>query len=549
MIPIPDLLFGRQYAKGDNELLQGLLETAFLGVNQSALIDEAIGQADIGASSWSPQFFATDLFLRDFTDSFATLRVGGRDQRMHTAFFSRVLCHPPADLDLVRFRQGILRELEADDTALELTESLYRELAELLDEIKASYGAKHDRIGHRLGVLQHTRAVIDRMASDFVGLRSGLSRIGDVAREMKGSPEYAILADLLDWEDNFARVQLDLRISASGRIRNLEVRRLTENAGSRFYHTPLRRWVELVRLRWRGIDVRREELINCLIVDVYEQTLPSIEVLVQLLVQLEVYLMSRELVRRAAAKGLQMCLADVQPEGPLRLQALFNPLLLPQEGPTVPSDIATGADGSVVIVTGPNSGGKTRLLQGLGLAQLLGQAGLYTPAAEARLPLRSGMFASLVYQQTADQVEGRLGTELLRIRTVFQEMGPRSLILLDELCSGTNPSEAVEIVTMVLRLLGRLQSIAFISTHFLDLAHELQATELIDGLSYLQVEAEADDHPTYQFLPGVAATSLAAGTARRLGVDFEQIGALIEARLQREQQGDWAARTPEPSDC
>ena len=109
--------------------------------------------------------------------------------------------------------------------------------------------------------------------------------------------------------------------------------------------------------------------------------------------------------------------------------------------------------------------------------------------------------------------------------------------VVEPLCSGTNPSEAVEIVTMGLRLLRRLSSIAFITTHFLDLAHELQVSELIEGLGFLQVEVGADDRPTYQFLPGVAATSLAAGTARRLGVDFEQIGTLIEARLRQERRG------------
>ena len=106
---------------------------------------------------------------------------------------------------------------------------------------------------------------------------------------------------------------------------------------------------------------------------------------------------------------------------------------------------------------------------------MLGQCGLFTPAARARLPLVQGLFASILDHEGADQAEGRLGTELVRIRELFERARPGSFVLLDELCSGTNPSEAVEIFSMVLQLLERLEPVAFISTHFLDFARELAA--------------------------------------------------------------------------
>ena len=109
-------------------------------------------------------------------------------------------------------------------------------------------------------------------------------------------------------------------------------------------------------------------------------------------------------------------------------ERLFNPFLLLESTPPVPCDVEHGAR-AISIVTGPNSGGKTRLLQAVGLSQVLAQAGLFVPARSARLMIRSGMFVSLVQQAESDQSEGRLGTELLRIRRLFESLprgGPRA---------------------------------------------------------------------------------------------------------------------------
>ena len=84
------------------------------------------------------------------------------------------------------------------------------------------------------------------------------------------------------------------------------------------------------------------------------------------------------------------------------------------------------------------------------------------------------LFLSLLESSRSDQGEGRLGTELLRVRKIFQSCGPDSLIVLDELCSGTNPSEGESIFEMVLELLQKLGAQAVISTHFLDLASRLE---------------------------------------------------------------------------
>jgi DNA mismatch repair protein MutS2 len=105
------------------------------------------------------------------------------------------------------------------------------------------------------------------------------------------------------------------------------------------------------------------------------------------------------------------------------------------------------------------------------------------------------------------------------------------MVILDELCSGTNPSEGEEIFELVVRMLARLAPQAFITTHFLAFAARLARERKIAELRYLQVQLDPSHRPTYQFTPGVAHTSLAGHAAARLGVTGDQLLSLIERNI------------------
>jgi DNA mismatch repair protein MutS2 len=160
---------------------------------------------------------------------------------------------------------------------------------------------------------------------------------------------------------------------------------------------------------------------------------------------------------------------------------------------------------------------------------MLGQSGFFVPAREARLGIAPGLFVSLIEEATADQSEGRLGMELIRIRSLFEKLRVGSMVVLDELCSGTNPSEGEEIFELVLTLLAELQPQAFITTHFLQLAARIADNPPVPRLAFFQVELDQHQFPTYRFVGGVASTSLAHRTAARLGVTREELLSLIEA--------------------
>jgi DNA mismatch repair protein MutS2 len=216
-------------------------------------------------------------------------------------------------------------------------------------------------------------------------------------------------------------------------------------------------------------------------------------------------------------------------QGPMVLEGLFNPLLLAAGVSPVACDVKAAA-GAVVVVTGPNSGGKTRFLQALAIAQLLASSGFYAPLASGRMPRAPGLFASLYEEPRPDAPEGHLGMELLRIRRLFERLEVGSVVVLDELCSGTNPSEGEEIAQLVLSLLPELGVQAFVTTHLLQFAARLASERSIPSSDFLQVELDSHERPTYRFVPGVAKTSLAHRTASRLGVTREELLQRIAAK-------------------
>jgi DNA mismatch repair protein MutS2 len=316
-----------------------------------------------------------------------------------------------------------------------------------------------------------------------------------------------------------------------------------ENRDNRFYQSPLGRWVTRIGLMFRGYMLSENELVERWVDTVFEGVQDLLPAMLQLLGEMEVYLAVLAFKDAAEAKRLAVCLPELSEpdltqsaDQSQRFVGLFNPLLFTQGAAPIACDLALGGFRTTTLVTGPNSGGKTRLLQAIALAHMLGQTGFYVPAARAVISRTRGLFVSLIEEARADQKEGRLGTELMRIRQLFERTHPGSLIILDELCSGTNPSEGEEIIRLVLSLLDELQANVFITTHFLQFAKRL-SDEPSHGLRFLQVELDPQERPTYGFVPGVAQTSLAHQTASRLGVTRDELLALVRRNAPKGSSG------------
>jgi DNA mismatch repair protein MutS2 len=532
-----DLLHPEPLARGGlDELAQGL-SFAFASGVSGGLFADALERAPLAPSTWDPRSFAPDLFVDELVARCFRVRVGGHEAVVNRGYLRRVISQPPSDPRVTAFRQGILSELVGSPTFRAQLERLYTTLCRLRGALEGATAAKKfDPTRRQLDVLALTKETFDLMSASFEGATSGLTRLRAFGAAVRASEGYRSMADLLDYDEHLATLDLTVRVGADGRVRGFAIRALRERGENPFVLSTARRWLARLEVFVRGYRFDDGEVMARLLDAVFEGIEGDLARLVQLVGDLELYLGALGFRDLAAAAGLEVCLPDLTPapEGGRReLLGLWNPLLVALTGRAVPADLVTDRADTTVLITGPNSGGKTRLLQSLGLTQLLAQGGWFVPARVARLFAVPSLVVSLIQETKADQSEGRLGMELLRIRALFEELGPGAMVILDELCSGTNPSEGEEIFELVVSLLARLHPQAFITTHFLTFAGRLEREGTVAGLRFLQVELDPSHKPTYQFVPGVALTSLAGQAAARLGVTRDELAALIDRNTHR----------------
>jgi len=523
----------------DRDAARLSIQLAFAAGVSGGLFADVLSKATLAPSSWDPSTFAADLFLRDFVASCFKVRIDGHEREIVTTHLLRILAQPPSDPAHVAHRRGIVAELVSSPPLRKQLENLYERMCRLRSLLEGANGAgKWDTNRRHLDILTAARDVFDIMADGFATARSGLSRLAAFGQRVRDGEPYGSLAQLLRYDDRLATLDLKVNIGADGRIRGFDIVSVEEDARNPFVVSPLRRWMAKAELFLRGFSFSDGEVMARLVDAVFEGIADELIPLLQLFGDIELYLGALGLHDAAERAGLPMSLPTLTTaDAPRRLEGLFNPLLLVHGITPVPCTIATDRMASTVLVTGPNSGGKTRLLQSLGLAQLLAQNGLFVPAKSAQMALVPGLVMSLIEEARADQSEGRLGTELVRIRGLFEKLPPGALVILDELCSGTNPSEGEEIFELVVAMLERLAPQAFITTHFLTFASRLEREGAIGGLRFLQVELGREHRPTYQFVPGVAATSLAGHAAARLGVTRDELLGLIDRNTTRSRGG------------
>lgn len=529
----PDILHAAPVKRIDGERTKLAVTMAFAGGSSGGLFAEALDSAVTAPSSWRPAEFAGELFLQRFVAQCVRIEIGGKQPVMHTRHLYRLLSQPPADPEVVQFRRNILFELTQEVRLRGALEALYVDLCRLRGLLENPGGMRvWDANRRRLDILHVFKSLLDRMADDFAGSQSGLRRLSEFASGVRDGEPYQSLTDLLQCDARLATVDVRVGVGADGSVNGFQLIAVKENKGNPFINPVWRRWLAKLELFVRGYRFSDGEILGRLVDAVVTGLEDELVAMVQLLGDLEFYLGALGFRDRAEAAGLSVCLPDfVDPGAGRQLRGLFNPLLLMSGVVPVSADIVSARLASTSLVTGPNSGGKTRLLQSIGLTQLLAQSGMFVPARVAHVAWASGLVTSLIEEAKADQAEGRLGMELMRIRGLFERLQPGALVLLDELCSGTNPSEGEQIFELVVTMMTQLEPQAFITTHFLAFANRLRNAGKIPHLEFIQVELDDHRRPTYQFVAGVANSSLAAHTAERLGVTGEQLSALIQHNL------------------
>jgi hypothetical protein len=209
----------------------------------------------------------------------------------------------------------------------------------------------------------------------------------------------------------------------------------------------------------------------------------------------------------------------------------------------VTNDFVQNREGRIIIITGPNRGGKTTLLQAIGLAQIMMQVGLYVPAREAAVSICDNILTHYQALEKPEKGTGRFGEEAQRIGSVFESATRHSLILFNESLSSTSGGESLYLAQDIVRVLRMLGARAVYATHLHGLA--ASATQLnrdtsgdsrvMSMVALIEKNPEAEEQhsikPTFKIVPGPPeGQSYAIDLARRFGISRDQLIATLERR-------------------
>lgn len=206
----------------------------------------------------------------------------------------------------------------------------------------------------------------------------------------------------------------------------------------------------------------------------------------------------------------------VDDQNHVNLRKARHPLIDPKK--MVANDIVIGDEYKAIVITGPNTGGKTITLKTMGLLQLMGQSGLYVTADEgSSIGVFNDIFADIGDEQSLEQNLSTFSGHIENVKAILDQISERSLVLLDELGAGTDPKEGAALAMAILDAIGAKNSYVLVTTHYPELkAYGYDRPETINAsMEFDQKTLQ----PTYRLLLGIPGRSNAVDIASRLGIE------------------------------
>ncbi len=299
----------------------------------------------------------------------------------------------------------------------------------------------------------------------------------------------------------------------------------SSSSGATLWIEPL----ETVELnnRWRELQLNEEKEIRRILAELTEQVGEQSEYIVRTVEVLAyidlVFAKARYADVLKAVEPQLIPFSDKgktpnHPGSTIELIAARHPLL---SGNVVPIDVEFGDNTWILVVTGPNTGGKTVSLKTVALLCLMAQCGLHVPADRARLTVFDGVYADIGDEQSIEQSLSTFSSHMTNTIHILRECDERSLVLLDELGAGTDPAEGSALARAILTHLLNRRVTTMVTTHHPEL--KIYSVET-PGVRNASVEFDlATLRPTYRLILGLPGRSNALAIATRLGLSQEII--------------------------
>ncbi len=399
-------------------------------------------------------------------------------------------------------------------------------------------------------------AEIAELLEECTGLQSEIARVVNDRGEINdsASPRLAIIRR--DLRTAFERLQSKLQniINSPSNAKYLQESLITQRGGR--YVIPLKAefkgrikgivhdqsssgatlWIEPLATveynnRWRELQLEEEDEIRRILValtDLVGHEAPYIVRTVETLARLDLIFARARYAEAINANAPNLVGFREIPErngvrhpgSTLHLPGARHPLLNPET--VVPIDVYLDDDTHVLVITGPNTGGKTVALKTVGLMALMAQCGLHLPTDPgAELSVFEGIYADIGDEQSIEQSLSTFSAHMTNTIAILKECNAHSLVVLDEVGAGTDPAEGAALARAILKALLKRGSTTLVTTHHPELkiwSHEQPGVRNASVVFDLETLA-----PTYQLVIGLPGRSNALAIAARLGLDPEII--------------------------